>query len=128
MVQILPVSPMPSSVTAGDLKCQPGEVLEISSYTNRRTIKERDRLEQDRFSSSCGCHGAREIGWGGGGGGNGWLVTFFHSVFELDTRFGLHVICRCANGEHVSVKHPHSQTLATISRGTKKETNCVTYS
>ncbi len=117
---------MPSSVTAGDLKCQPGEVLEISSYTNRRTIKERDRLEQDRFSSSCGCHGAREIGWGGGG--NGWLVTFFHSVFELDTRFGLHVICRCANGEHVSVKHPHSQTLATISRGTKKEKNCVTYS
>lgn len=51
-------------------KMSTGEVLEISPYTNRRTIKERDQLEQDRFSSSCGCHGAKEIG-GVGGGGNG---------------------------------------------------------
>lgn len=78
---------------SGASKMSTGEVLEISPYTNRRTIKERDWLEQDRFSSPCGCHGAREMG-----GGNGWLVTFFHSVFERDTRFGLHVICRCANG------------------------------
>lgn len=95
-----------------------GEVLEISPYTNRRTIKERDRLEQDRFSSSCGCHGAREMG---GGGGNGWLVTFFfHSVFKLDTRFSLHVICRCANGVHVSVGHPTRKLVVQYLGGGQK--------
>lgn len=122
MVQILPVSPMPSSITAGDLKYQPGEVLEISPYTNRHTIKERDRLEQDRFSSSCGCHGAREMGVGGG---DGWLVTiFFHSVFKLDTRFSLHVICRCSNGAHVSVGHPTRKLVVQYLGGRRKKKLC----
>lgn len=117
MVQILPVSPMPSSVTAGDLKYQPGEVLEISPYTNRHTIKERDRLEQDRFSSSCGwCKGD--------GGGVACYFFFFHSVFKLDTRFSLHVICRCSNGAHVSAGHPTRKLVVQYLVGRRKKNLC----
>lgn len=44
---------------------------------------------------------------------------FFHSVFELDTRFSLHVICRCSNGAHAA--YLSGTPLAGWSSNVKKE-------